>query len=98
MPNLAELLPRLREATQPTATAAPAPGGPDLAALRPLFDKLVNLLKDMDMSATDVYAELQQGFAASAPESLAAVGEAVSALDFESALAHCDALAQAWTR
>ena len=96
--NLAELLPRLREATQPTATAAPAPGGPDLAALRPLFDKLVNLLKDMDMSATDVYAELQQGFAASAPESLAAVGEAVSALDFESALAHCDALAQAWTR
>jgi CheY-like chemotaxis protein len=74
------------------AVTGPAPPGPDRAELQQTLVELARLLADSDLTAIDVHARLPKADPALAGDRLQALADAISALDFEPALAQCRAL------
>ncbi|MDH3209800.1 MAG: response regulator, partial [Burkholderiaceae bacterium] len=78
-----------------SASMDPVPASSDLsngAELGPLLDELTGLLGNSDMRAVDVYARLQPTYTALLGKCAQPLDEAMSMLDFQQALAHCQAL------
>jgi ribosomal 50S subunit-associated protein YjgA (DUF615 family) len=74
----------------------PAPPRPprDAQALRRQLQPLAALLRDTDMAATDVFAELQQAHEPGWQDELQPLADAMAALDFAAALVACESLVQ----
>ena len=64
----------------------------DIPGLRRSLDELTSLLRSADMSAVEVFEQLQQSHAAGIPDALRPLDEAMASLDFDQALSHCEAL------
>jgi len=80
------------------AALAPGPAEPvadatlDPLQVRRALEDLLGLLRASDMSAVDHYEAMQAGLQAWPAEPVAALDEAMSALDFEDAIVRCEAL------
>ena len=73
----------------------PAAGGEaDLPALRRSLDELAGLLRGADMGALDAYERLREAHGAHLGDALQPLDEALGGLDFDQALAQCQALQQ----
>ena len=84
VPLLAHVADRLQEA-QTAAPASPAPG-PDLL---PQWQRLLTALRDADMEAMALYAQLRQACDASLAEQLEPLDLAMADLEFEQAAQAC---------
>ena len=73
---------------QPAAAKPPRDG----QALRQQLEPLAALLRDTDMAATDLFAELQQAHEPAWQQELQPLAEAMAALDFGAALLACEKL------
>nr|WP_246312352.1 CHASE domain-containing protein [Aquabacterium terrae] len=80
-----------------SAAAAPGSAAParDAAALLARLRPLAALLRESDMAATDVFAELQRQLRRGWETELEPLGAAMASLDFDAALRACDQLADA---
>ena len=91
--DIAHVAQALQEAIRkPEAAADTESAAPDLAGLRTSLNELTGLLRGADMRALEVYEHLQQRHAVHLKASLQPLDEAMASLDFEQALAHCQAL------
>ncbi len=96
---IAQLSGALQQATQAPETAAEAGNGKDngqasAQGLRDALSELMGLLRSADMRAVDVFEQLQQTHAAQLQTALQPLDDAMAALDFERALAQCQALTE----
>ena len=66
----------------------------DLPALRRSIDELTRLLRGADLHALAVFEQLQQNHTAHLGHDLQPLDAALALLDFDAALAHCEALQQ----
>jgi PAS domain S-box-containing protein len=64
----------------------------DVSGVRRSLDELAGLLRGADMRALEVFAQLQRAFPAHIRAALLPLDEALAALDFDQALAQCQAL------
>ena len=95
--DIAHVAEALRQAL-PTAAAPCAVADADLAepadtpGLRRSLDELTSLLRCADMRALEVFGQLQQTHAAHVQGALQPLDDAMATLDFDQALAQCQAL------
>jgi PAS domain S-box-containing protein len=82
------------EGASPAGAGATVGPPPDAVSLGRSLDELQRLLRDADMRAVDVHARLPRDHAALPHEALQPLDAAMAALDFDRALAHCEALRQ----
>ncbi len=94
--DIAHLASALGAATsRPEAAGSKVIPAPDKSKLRRSLHELVELLRCADMRAVEMYEQLQEALdAAHGKENCQSLDAAMTALDFESALAHCQALTQ----
>ena len=92
--DIAHLASALGAATsRPEAAGSKVIPAPDKSKLRRSLHELVELLRCADMRAVEMYEQLQEALdAAHGKENCQSLDAAMTALDFESALAHCQAL------
>jgi len=80
-------------AAAPSAAADAGLAEPaDMPSLRRSLDELTSLLRGADMRALEVFEQLQQTHAAHVRDTLQPLDEAMATLDFDRALAQCQAL------
>ena len=95
--HVAQALQEARPRLHPTLALAPVPAIEvmvDAAAARQSLNELAGLLSGADMRALEVFEHLQQSHVIHPEEALQRLDEAMAALDFELALAHCQTLQQ----
>jgi CheY-like chemotaxis protein len=93
--HVAEALQQSLHPATPGSQAVTAAGltePADMPGLRRSLDELAGLLRGADMRALEVFAQLQQTHAAHIQGALLPLDEALASLDFEQALAQCQAL------
>jgi len=95
---IAQLSGALQQASQATETAAEAEAEGSPQGLRDALRELMGLLRSADMRAVDVFEQLQKTHTAQIKTALQTalqpLDDAMAALDFEGALAHCQVLTE----
>jgi len=76
---------------KPKAKLAPAAGLSDLPSFRSELSELLKLLQDWDMGATDAFKALREQHASRLQPEMPEIEQALAALNFEQALALCQA-------
>ncbi len=93
-PGILQLMHTMQQAG---AQARPVvPTLPEREAVRRALRELAELLRNSDMDATLVHADLRRTLAGARDETLDALDESIAGLDFEQALVHCGELIEAY--